>query len=83
MAKFNIAMTGTYHDFGKFIGYVANFPFIANVSELQVNSTSAANIGERGEEEGDNFSAKPTMTANFVLSTYFVKQEERLEQLSL
>ncbi len=44
VAKFNIAMTGTYHDFGKFIGYVANFPFIANVSELQVNSTSAANI---------------------------------------
>ncbi|MBN2226066.1 MAG: type 4a pilus biogenesis protein PilO [candidate division Zixibacteria bacterium] len=83
VAKFNIVMTGTYHDFGKFIGYVANFPFIANVSELEINSTSAANIGGGGEEEGNSFAAKPTMTANFVLSTYFVKTEERLQQLTL
>ncbi|UCD17058.1 MAG: type 4a pilus biogenesis protein PilO [Candidatus Zixiibacteriota bacterium] len=84
VARFNISMTGTYHDFGKFIGYVANFPFIGNVSELQLSSISPAKIGPSSPEEGVSvLTAKPTLTANFVLSTYFVKPEERLQQLDI
>jgi type IV pilus assembly protein PilO len=82
VAGFQIDMAGTYHDFGKFIGYVANFPFIANVSGLKITSSSPANVAASGSEQpGAMEQQKPTITASFVLSTYFVKPEERLQEL--
>lgn len=81
VAGFEIQMSGTYHDFGKFIGYVANFPFIANVSDVEITANSVANAGVAADENTDVFRQKPTLTARFVLSTYFVKAEERLQEL--
>lgn len=83
-ASFNIEMTGTYHDFGKFIGYVANFPFIANISEMNLTTTTAANIASSDEQEGvQEIGNKPSLTASFKLSTYYVKADERLQELVL
>ncbi|SYZ72922.1 Pilus assembly protein PilO [Candidatus Zixiibacteriota bacterium] len=85
VASFEVEMTGTYNDFGKFIGYIANFPFIANVSGLKLTSINAVNAGapvpNEGEERNVVGIAKPTVTADFILSTYFVKPEERLQEL--
>jgi Tfp pilus assembly protein PilO len=78
-------MTGTYHDFGRFIGYVANFPFIANVSDVQLRAVNAA-VTKQPQQEEDGLQEirkKETMTAVFTLSTYFVKEEERLQELTL
>jgi type IV pilus assembly protein PilO len=86
VASFDIEMTGTYHDFGKFIGYVANFPFIANVSELKLTSLSGPTAGNQALEENTKKYAglaKPTVTASFLISTYFVKPEERLQELAI
>lgn len=80
VASFSIEMTGTYHDFGKFIGYVANFPFIANLSEMQITSLTAAKMAEE-EDNGYGTGEKSTMVASFTLSTYFVQPEERLQEL--
>jgi type IV pilus assembly protein PilO len=84
VAGFNVEMTGGYHDFGKFMGYVANFPFIANVSNIKITSSSPANVAapetDRPTAVGEH---KPTITASFVLSTYFVKPEERLQELTI
>ncbi len=33
---------GGYHDFGKFISYVANFPFIANITEMRIDAQTIA-----------------------------------------
>ena len=83
VASFTIEMTGTYHDFGKFIGYVANFPFIANVSGLDLKAAAGSNTATPAtNEEGVAVELqKPTVTASFTLSTYFVKPEERLQEL--
>jgi type IV pilus assembly protein PilO len=83
VASFNIEMTGTYHDFGKFIGYVANFPFIANVSGLDLKAVAGSNTATPAKnDEGIAVELrKPTITASFTLSTYFVKPEERLQEL--
>ncbi|MEW5993444.1 MAG: type 4a pilus biogenesis protein PilO [Candidatus Zixiibacteriota bacterium] len=85
IASFEIEMTGTYHDFGRFIGYVANFPFIANVSDVNMTAVDAAvsRQPEREEEGPEEIGRKETMTAVFTLSTYFVKEEERLQELAL
>jgi len=84
VANFEIEMSGGYHDFGTFLGYVANFPFIANVSGLEVLGTKVAagpNFAE--EKEADKFGEqkKKTVKATFTISTYFVQTNERLEEL--
>jgi len=87
VAQYEIEMTGTYHDFGKFVGYVANFPFIANISEVEVKAEQVKkNMLAAGEEETKSQEVgkkKPTMTAKFKLATYYVKEGERLQELSL
>jgi type IV pilus assembly protein PilO len=82
VASFKISMNGSYHDFGNFVGYVANFPFIANISDLNIQSSSVANIGE-GSPEDSKIESKPTITTSFTLSTYYVKPEERLQELEI
>ncbi len=85
ITSFEIEMTGTYHDFGRFIGYVANFPFIANVSDMTLTSLNVA-IGKpaAAEKTGpEEMKKKETMSAVFTLSTYFVKEGERLQELAL
>jgi len=85
VASFNLEMVGTYHDFGKFISYVANFPFIANVGSFDIKSPDDEAVsnpfGEGASVEIGR--KKETMTASFVLSSYFVKEEERLQDLVL
>jgi len=84
VAGFEIEMTGAYHDFGKFIGYVANFPFIANVSEVEITAVPASNINPASNKAYSNVNGqKTTISAKFVLSTYFVKPEERLQELAI
>ena len=81
VASFDLEMTGTYHDFGKFVSYMANFPFIANLSDMQLTSQKLA-IAKDTQESGSN-TKQETLTARFVLSTYFVKEGARLSELAL
>jgi type IV pilus assembly protein PilO len=77
VAAFEIEMSGSYNDFGQFLGYVANFPFIANISQVDIEATKVSNT----KSENDiGVGRSPTMTARFVLSTYYVKAEERLQE---
>ena len=83
VAAFEIQITGTYHDFGKFISYVANFPFIANVSDMLIEGPKLKPETVLQQEEPDKEvgKKKETMKATFKLSTYFVKEDERLKEL--
>jgi type IV pilus assembly protein PilO len=86
IASFEIEMTGTYHDFGQFVGYVANFPFIANVSQVEITALQLAIQKPPANKKKDDLvdlSKEETITAKFTLSTYFVKEEERLSELVL
>ncbi len=89
VSEYEIEMIGTYHDVGKFVSYVANFPFIANISEVKMEAQDAAiqsaETTALGSEQPTQVvgKKKETVTASFTLSTYFVKDGERLEELSL
>jgi len=85
IASFQIEMTGTYHDFGTFISYVANFPFIANISGVTVNAVDIAirkqDTKDKDKQGLNELCKRETVTVQFTLSTYFVKEEERLKEL--
>lgn len=89
VAAFDIEMTGTYHDFGSFVSYVANFPFIANLSGVNVKAQKVAvkKVAQEEPEEGGSIREigrkKESVTVSFTLSTYFVKEGEQLSELSL
>lgn len=86
VVSFEVQLTGTYHDFGSFISYVANFPFITNVSDVNITaqniaiSKSAAKTDVEGVQE---IKKTETMNATFKLSTYFVIENERLQELNI
>lgn len=86
IASFQITMTGTYDDFSSFIAYVANFPFIANVSMMNMEAQKISNGKTNPEETQGGIKEdkkKQTVKAQFVLSTYYVKEEERLNELEM
>jgi type IV pilus assembly protein PilO len=88
VATFEIEMSGTYHDFGSFLSYIANFPFIANITGVDIKAINVAISNPQGQQSQDGGRLeigrkKETMTATFLLSTYYVKEEERLNELVL
>jgi Tfp pilus assembly protein PilO len=86
VASFEVEMVGTYHDFGRFVSYVANFPFIANVTDVQIAAENLPKGTSAGPEDKDVVEVgrkKATMNAKFTLMTYYVKESERLAELSL
>lgn len=89
VAGFEVVLVGTYHDYGKFISYVANFPFIANISEVTIkkpdedDTRQAQNLKDANKPTQVVGRKKETMVAKFTLSTYFVKDDERLKELVL
>jgi type IV pilus assembly protein PilO len=86
VVSFEVELVGGYHDFGRFISYIANFPFITNVSDVDVTAKkiAVAKTGpSRVDDSGNVMKKKETMTAKFRLSTYYVKESERLQEVTL
>jgi len=71
-AEFDLAVTGSFHSVGSFLASIANFPFIVNVASLQMVGSQAG---------GDV--KKETVTVNLKLTTYYVKETEKLQPITL
>ena len=72
-AEFDLAVTGSFHAVGAFLASIANFPFIVNVASLQM----AGGQGPGGDVK------KETVTVNLKLTTYYVKESEKLQPITL
>jgi len=72
-AEFDLSVTGSYHAVGSFLASVANFPFIVNVASLQLSG---------GQNAGGDVK-KETVTVNLKLTTYYVKETEKLQPITL
>jgi type IV pilus assembly protein PilO len=71
--SFDIQISGSYHNLGGFLSSVANFPFLANVSDVTINALPQEE--QIPEQEGR------TISASLKLTTYYVKEEERLKKV--
>jgi len=70
---YRVKINTTYHDLGWFLADVANFPFIVNVSNLEMQEV----LKENAEAPVDEVQGH-TVTALFTLTTYFVQPSEKL-----
>ncbi|HEX9916765.1 MAG TPA: type 4a pilus biogenesis protein PilO [candidate division Zixibacteria bacterium] len=67
--NFNVEVVSNYHGFGRFLSNIANFPFIANISNISMTGLSTA------EQENENKSIR----VSFKLTTYYIKEGEKLK----
>jgi Tfp pilus assembly protein PilO len=72
-SSFGVQMTGSYHDLGDFLSNVANFPFLADVTDMSI--TALPQEEQSRDKEGNS------ITASLKLTTYYVKEEEKLKKL--
>lgn len=72
-SSFNIEMSGSYHDLGNFLSNIANFPFIANVSDVTITG-----IPQEAQVPG---SEDETITTSFKLTSYHIQEGERLKEV--
>ncbi len=72
-SSFDIELTGSYHRLGSFFSNVANFPFLANVSGVTIASLP--------DEKQKGRQRDRSITASLKLTTYYVREEERLREI--
>lgn len=79
-SEYGVKFVGTYHELGRFLAAVANFPFITNVSRMGLKGLppEVALRKARDRKTQGDFDSR-TLEANFFLSTYYVKPEEKLK----
>lgn len=65
-----IEVEASYHGLGRFFAKVANFPFIVNVSDLEMKTSSVLPGAVNPDKDKDK-----TLIATFKMSTYNVKQD--------
>jgi len=70
-ANFNLEFKGNYNDIGTFFAGIANFPFLSNVTEVNF----------KGLPKDEAKKEKKTMTVSCQLTTYFIKEEEKLQKV--
>jgi type IV pilus assembly protein PilO len=80
-SDYNVKFLGTYHELGRFLAAVANFPFITNVSRMQLKGLPpevALGKNPTDRRTAGDYDSK-SLEASFTLSTYYVKPEEKLK----
>ena len=68
--SYSVRVESSYHGLGRFFAKVANFPFIVNVSDLDLKAATALTGGRPEDLDPDK-----VITATFKMSTYNVKQD--------
>lgn len=67
---FSVQIQGSYHQLGDFFANVADFPFLSNLTSVSITALPS-----------DMGRSKRTITASFRLSTYCIKEGEKLKKL--
>ena len=76
IADYRLKFAGTYHELGEFLAGVANFPFITNVSQVEISGIPSTSL--QGTQDRRAMHDSRSLEATMVLSTYFVSPEDKL-----
>ena len=80
VADYKLKFTGTYHELGEFLASIANFPFITNVTNVEVDGISETSMQHTQDKRAIHDSK--SLEATMVLSTYFVLPGDKLSVAS-
>lgn len=69
---YSIKVNGTYHKLGSLYASIANYPFIANVTNVSLTAQPGVQ-----NNKGEN-----TLTAQFDLTNYFIREQDRLKRIN-
>jgi len=73
---FQMEVAGSYHSLGRFFASVANYPFIANVRNVQITALPmSAQVDSKGKKQ-------ETLTATFSIETYFASAAASIQPLN-
>jgi len=72
--KYDVAVTGNYHNLGALFSHMANFQLIINLSDVTINANPQ--FGNRGSNLGDAVSNErmPSINATFEMTTFSSKR---------
>lgn len=70
-ADFSMVFKGEYDEIGDFFASMANFPFLTNVTDVSFSGLSKDEVKKE----------KKTVIVNCKLSTYFIKESEKLQKI--
>jgi len=73
---FQMEVSGSYHALGRFFASVANFPFIANVRNVQITGLPLSSQIDVKEGKGQ------TLRASFTIETYFASEAAAIQPLN-
>jgi len=76
VSDYQLKFTGTYHELGEFLASVANFPFITNVSHVEIDGLPESSIQQTKDKRAMHDTR--SLEAKMVLSTFFVRPENKL-----
>lgn len=80
IADYKLKFTGTYHELGEFLASIANFPFITNVSNVEIEGLPETSLQHTSDRRTLHDSR--SLEAKMMLTTYFVLPDGNLSGLS-
>jgi type IV pilus assembly protein PilO len=80
IADYQLKFTGTYHELGEFLASIANFPFITNVSNVEIDGLPETSLQYTSDRRTLHDSR--SLEAKMMLTTYFVLPDENFSGLS-
>jgi len=74
-SEYQVKFQGTYHEFGEFLASIANFPFITNVSRIEINGLPVKSLASSKDKR--QIHDARSLETSMVLTTYFVSPEDK------
>lgn len=74
-SEYLVKFTGTYHEFGEFLASIANFPFITNVSRIEINGLPEKSLASSRDKR--KIHDTRSLESSMLLTTYFVSPEDK------
>ena len=80
VADYRLKFTGTYHELGEFLASIANFPFITNVSNVEIEGIPETSLQHTTDRRVIHDSR--SLEAKMTLSTYYMPPDNKMVEVN-
>jgi Tfp pilus assembly protein PilO len=80
VSEYEVGFTGTFHELGEFLAAVANFPFITNVTGVEIDGIPETSLA--GTSDKRALHDTRSLEAKVILATYSVLPDDKLTAIN-